>query len=174
MTTSRPPGTPANAGRRSRLHANAIGPAWLRFTFRLETPDSTPMNVQNPTKSRPTYVTVAVTILAATSVFGIASSMMRGTFAYQQVVSLAVYTLGFLLAWLIFRGRNWARWVYLVLIALAVSDLLFSHAELRWRLSRPATEIAWFSFRSLLSPVAVALLFLPLSNEWFRLRKGGF
>jgi hypothetical protein len=26
-------GTPANAGRRSRLHSHAFGPAWLRFAF---------------------------------------------------------------------------------------------------------------------------------------------
>lgn len=129
------------------------------------------MTVQNSTNSRPTCVTVAVTILSITSVIGITKLIMRGAFAYPQVLSLVIYLWGFLLAWVIFHGKNWARWVYLVLIAFAVGGLIFSPDEIRWRLTRPAAEIVWFCFGSLLSPVAVALLFLPASNEWFRQQK---
>lgn len=129
------------------------------------------MSIEGPPNSRPAYVTVAVGLLAAASIIGITKLTMRGTFAYPQIASLLIYVWGFLLAWVIFHGKNWARWVYLVLVAMAVLDLIFSPAEIRWRLSRPAPEIAWFCFGSLLSPVAVALLFLPTSNEWFRQQK---
>jgi hypothetical protein len=104
---------------------------------------------------------------------GIARLTIRGVFDYGHMVSFAIYVWGFLLAWLIYQRRNWARWVYLVLIAVAVLDFAFSPSEIRRLLARPALEVAWFCFQSLLSPAAVALLFFPPSNDWFRQRQQG-
>jgi hypothetical protein len=99
---------------------------------------------------------------------GLVRLAMHGSVDHRQVISLAPYAWGLLLAWVIFHGRNWSRWVCLVLIALAVLDLVSSPGEIRRLLARPMLDVAWFCFQSLLSPAAVALLFLPPSNEWFR------
>ena len=126
------------------------------------------MNFQSSTNSRPAYVTVAASFLVLASVIEITKLKM---FAHLQVEFLAVDVFGFVLAWLIFHGRNWARWVCLVLTALAFLGLLLSPGEIRWRLTRSVIETARFCFESLLSPVAVTMLFLPASNEWFRQQK---
>jgi hypothetical protein len=90
---------------------------------------------------------------------------------YAQAISLATYAWGLLLTWLILRGKNWARWLCLALIAIAVMDFAFSPSEIRQLLDRPVLQVTWFSIQSLLCPAAVVLLFLPASNEWFRQNK---
>lgn len=122
----------------------------------------------HPPTSRPIHVKIAVMLLMTSCAIGIIKLATHGSFNYPQIVSLVTYAWGLLLAWVIFHGKNWARWLCLVLIAIAVLSLVFSPTEIRRLLARPAIEIVWFSFQSLLSPAAVALLFLPPSNEWFR------
>lgn len=128
------------------------------------------MTIQSLPRPRPTCVTVAVSLVVISSIIGITRLISAGDLITHKS-SLLTYFWGFLVAWVILQGANWARWVCLMLIAVAVVDLMFSPAEIRWWLNQPAIEIAWFCFASLLSPVAMALLFSPTSNEWFRQKK---
>jgi hypothetical protein len=66
---------------------------------------------------------------------------------------------------MISRGRNWARIVYAVLAALGV---------ILTAIDTPASfSLGWYYgvlylFSILLDVVTVVLLFLPVSNAWFR------
>jgi len=72
--------------------------------------------------------------------------------------------------WFIFRGRNWARWL---LVSYAVGGFCVSVPQLiqhfdghsnRWLVS--------YGLRNLIGVVALIILFLRSSNQWFRGRAG--
>ena len=70
------------------------------------------------------------------------------------------------LLWFIFRGRDWARWVLVALFFLGFTFRLpqliqqFHEHSVGWVLA--------YRWHSLVEAVALAVLFLPSSNRWFR------
>lgn len=120
---------------------------------------------------RPGWVTEACAIIGLTIVVGIWRVSTQWELTNRPLLSMGNYAMGTFLVWLIFSGRNWARWFFAVLIGLAVWGFLSSEQEMKRLYALPPLRFAWVYFQSLLSPVAVVLLFLPESNRWFRLMK---
>lgn len=76
-----------------------------------------------------------------------------------------------ILMFLLAKGHNWVRWLYLVIILIATSVILFK-SDL---LGLEATdENKKFLTREIpivvLRLIAATLLFLPASNRWFKLK----
>lgn len=67
--------------------------------------------------------------------------------------------------WGITKGRNWARWIYLVLFVLgASSDVLTLSVQFAKSIVLGSLSVA----ELLVQAVVAALLFLPGSSAWFR------
>ena len=68
--------------------------------------------------------------------------------------------------WFMFRGKNWARWMFLVValpglwIALPTTIEAFKTQSFSWAI--------YYVQHYLLDIVALIALFLPISNRWFR------
>jgi len=79
---------------------------------------------------------------------------------------IAIFAIQLIWIWMIARRRqNWARWTSALILIIGVPGLILDF-EQRYRLDHTAT-IAYYSIY-LLFGVAVALLFLPSSRDWFQ------
>lgn len=118
--------------------------------------------------ARPWPVVVALVLLLVTSCLQMQHSAARflrgGSFVYKGPLLDAVVLLVPL--WFTFRGKGWARWIWVVYviggIALSVRPVI-QHLQVgavHW--------VVVFCLRSLIVCLAVIVLFLPLSNQWFR------
>jgi len=79
------------------------------------------------------------------------------------VVVALIASVPLLFVWFIFRGKNWARWIFLILFAIG---LLLSLPSIRQPHS--TLNLAFFWTQSVLQLVAAIALILRPSNEWFR------
>jgi len=72
------------------------------------------------------------------------------------------------LGWLIFQGKNWARWVFLVLTLYGFLALPNSIERLR---EHPAFDIYFHCGQMLLQLAASVGLLVKSSNRWFKANK---
>lgn len=115
--------------------------------------------------NRPVALVAAVALLVTTHIYGAAEPIQQiraGNLGVgpllPSAVLLSAYLLQFALVALVWRGKDWAR---LLCAALAVLALLASAPHLA---AFSALAVGWFSAKVL----AVALLFVPPTNRWFR------
>jgi hypothetical protein len=95
------------------------------------------------------------------------SPQMRGFVSTFVIVVLALsFALYALLIWKMGQGRNWARIVMLILQLLSLLTNPFAQMKEAGLLAM-AIGIASY----VLAAVAVVLVFIPASREWFRPRK---
>ncbi len=118
--------------------------------------------------SRPIAVTLAVALLAVSGVSSVAGIVAPGVNLgnpLSYVVLGIMVGVPTLLIWLIFKGKNWARWVFLVLYA---AGLLFSPLSFqRWRAYSHWAATFYCLEMLLLLASAVALCLRP-ARRWFR------
>lgn len=84
------------------------------------------------------------------------------------VVLGVVAAVPYLIIWFIFLGKNWARWLFLVVFGLALCSLSVRFQEL---LSLPAEEIGAYCAQLFLYTTAACALLSTTSGEWFRRNK---
>lgn len=121
--------------------------------------------------ARPFTVTFAVQLLAADTIFGLAldmSSYLFRTHHYYPNFHIPIsfylqtaYTNGIvaLFIFLIYRGKNWARWVASCVIVLATIVAPFMQVG----------HLPWvFYFNTSICLTAVVALFQRSSNEWYK------
>jgi len=70
-----------------------------------------------------------------------------------------------LMIWLIFRGKNWARWVFIFLFALG---LLLSPRSIQRLQTQSSFDVLVYCVQLLLQLVAVVALCLRPARQWFR------
>jgi hypothetical protein len=121
----------------------------------------TRMNATTQGRSRPMVVTFAVILLFLgmtirfVSIFSAAHVRIRSLAAY--IVLAAVISLPYVVIWLIFLGKNWARWIFLVVLGMAVFSLPF--VSVQRLMTLPADAIAVYAVQVLcLLTAAIALL----------------
>ena len=115
--------------------------------------------------SRPITVKVASTCLLA-SVGLVVVKIVLGAHWENPLTYVAipvVLSVPLLFVWFIFRGKNWARWIFLVLFALG---LLLSIRDIQQPHS--TVTLAFFFAQSVVQLVAAIALILPASNKWFK------
>lgn len=121
-------------------------------------------------RSRPLIVTFSVILLT----IGMTVRFMHvfsGAHVDKPIVYLFLAVLvgvPYLIIWFIFLGKNWARWVFLIVFGMALCSLSFRVQQL---LSLPAQEILAYSAQLLLCLIAAGALLSSTSVEWFRGKK---
>jgi hypothetical protein len=119
--------------------------------------------------ARPFTVVFAVQLLAADMVFGLVQQIMVyhryfhrfPNFHYPgyYLPTAGIYGFWALFIYLIYRGKNWARWIASCLIVLGIVATPFAMiGRLGWM----------FYFNTFLIGVAGIALFQPSSNEWYK------
>jgi cell division protein FtsW (lipid II flippase) len=91
------------------------------------------------------------------------SALRHGVWAGQTVM-LLLFALVFL------RGKNWARWLYLLIIV--TSLFLMPSAFQRALSARSTFSTVYLCLQVLLQATPAILLFLKPSNAWFRKSRG--
>jgi len=116
----------------------------------------------------PIQVKLASSLLLVYWTFGL-TRVLLGHHPPASYVTAAVFTgfFGLLLLciWLISRGTNWARWLFLVWF---VWNCLFSPWRLNHFSPTSAMDAIFPSVQLLLQAVALVLLFLPTTSNRFR------
>ena len=118
-------------------------------------------------RSRPRTVTLAVILLALGMTIRFVH-IFAGAHVDQPaacIVLALIVSLPYLVIWFISRGKNWARWIFLVVFGLALCSLTASVQRL---LAQPVLDIAVYSVQVLLCFIAAAALLSHSSAEWFR------
>lgn len=119
-------------------------------------------------RSRPTAVKLALIFLLATFSTAIAEDVVAVHWNYVSAyIRIGVRLILFLvLLGFIFLGMNWARWLLVIL------SLAGIYLEISWIIQHSQTlSTLWtveFCLHGLLNVVAIIMLFLPSSNNWFR------
>ena len=128
------------------------------------------MSANSQRSSRPTIVTFAVILLT----LGMTIRFLH-VFSGAHVGHLAallflapVVAIPYLFIWFIFLGKNWARWVFLVMFGLAMCSLSVRVQRL---LSLPAGDIAAYCAQVFLCAVAAISLLSSTAVDWFRGKK---
>jgi len=120
---------------------------------------------QNP---RPLAVSLGLVVFVATEAPTLVHDAIRGNW---QSLSFCIYfgtmlAIVFVLGWFIFCGRNWARWLLLV-IGFA-GFCIFLPWFIEHYSSHSASWIALSCLQNLADIVVLVAFFLPSSNRWFR------
>ena len=139
-------------------------------------------SVAGPRGVRPRAVNVALVLIVARALLGIAvlfseligSGAPFGALVFTAAgVSIAV---ALILGWFIARGRNWARIVFLVLTVLSLMSLAFT--VVNWYAVPAGVSLVrdwsvWFLAITFVPPtlsIAVVVLLFGPGREWFRAR----
>ena len=125
------------------------------------------MNATTHRRSRPVAVTVAVIVLTVSVTIGF-TRVLVGAHVDKPAVYIVlalVVAVPYLIIWFIFCGKNWARWVFLLVFGLAMCALAVSIQPL---LTQPPLDIALYCVRVFLCLIAASNLLLRPSVEWFR------
>ena len=126
--------------------------------------------MNNDQHLRPPQVKLASSLLLLYWAFGLVKVLL-GRFPQSIYISAAVFLSFFgaliLCIRLMSRGTNWARWLFL---AWFVWNCFLSPWSLQHLSPRSAMGAMYSSVQLILQLVALALLFLPTVNRWFRAR----
>src|SRR5689334_15259791 len=117
--------------------------------------------------SRPMIVTFAVILISigmTTRIFHVFSSAHVEKPAFYLAL-MTVVSIPYLIIWFIFLGKNWARWVFLVVFGFG---LLSSLARVHQWGSLPVREIVVYCVQALLCAVAAVALLSTTAVDWFR------
>ena len=119
---------------------------------------------------RPNSVKMAMRCLIVS--FGAASVQMLSQIRWSDLVPyipwiLACFAVWFLI-WMIYRGKNWARWIY---AGLTVNWLVVLAANIKFTTRLNGVAGALLVLYVVLGLTAACLLFSPASNKWFRTEK---
>jgi hypothetical protein len=129
---------------------------------------------------RPAVVVLAVRLLWSgfavsfvTSIYGLFVLPWNGAFGVILAMTLLGLAIATAISYAIFsaawRGRGWARWVLGVLVVLGlVAVALIWKVFPPQHLSIPWQSSASFCIRMALYTVALAMLFSPSANAWYR------
>ena len=122
---------------------------------------------------RPPQVKLAAILLVLHLIFGFTKAIVHRPPLNLVAFGVTVGFLGLMVLWiwLIYRGANWARWIFVLWFTWS---LFFSPWHTHWSLqegrAQPIFGAVFFCVQTLLQFGAVALLFLPSSGRWFRSR----
>jgi hypothetical protein len=127
---------------------------------------STRMDKSIPQRSRPGAVTVAVVLLCISVVAGLIKAFGRAKLdnPFTYVLLAVIVGVQALIIWLIFRGKNWARWVFIVVFALG---LLVSPWSIQRLLTHSRLDLVLYCIQLTLQLGAAVALCLGPARQWF-------
>ena len=125
------------------------------------------MNNSYTVLSRPVPVKIASGLLVACTMFALIYIAFHVHFdrPLKYVFVAIITSMPLLMAWLLYTGRNWVRWLFL---ALVVSTLFLSPSTVRHQQTHSTFQAAFYCFQTLMQVICAVLLCLPSSNRWFK------
>jgi hypothetical protein len=124
--------------------------------------------MENPTNqsSRPAAVIVAVVMLSLSALIATIKIAVGAHLdkPLTYVVLAVILGIPALMIWLIYRGKNWARWVFIVMFALG---LLFLPSSIQTLQTHSSFDLAIYCVQLLLQLVAAVALCLRPARLWF-------
>jgi hypothetical protein len=116
--------------------------------------------------SRPAGVTVAVVLLFISTAIGLIKAAGRAKWdnPFTYLVLAIIFGTSAFIIWLIFRGKNWARLVLIVVFALSLLALPWSIQRLQ---TRSTLDVVLYSIQLVLQSAAVVALCLRPAKQWF-------
>ena len=116
---------------------------------------------------RPAAVTFAVALLSVSTAIGIvkvaASAHLDNPLTY--IVLAGLLAVSALMIWLIFSGKNWGRWTFIVLFGVG---LLLSPRSLHRLRSHSNFDVLFYLVQLVLQLAAAIALCLPPVTRWFQ------
>lgn len=128
---------------------------------------STFMTITAKQDSRPATVKVAVIILLFSIGIGTMGIPFVGHFknSLSYIFIAVVVCVQLLFVWFISLGKNWARWIFIISLALG---LVMSFSTFRQLQAHSTLYLTFFYTQTVLHSVAAIALLLRPSNDWFR------
>lgn len=117
--------------------------------------------------SRPLAVTFAVGLLSLSTAIAIIDMAVTAPWNDPLPTCLMFAFIGGVAAlfiWFIFQGKNWARWVFLVVFALG---LLLSPLSVQRLQGHPAADVVIYWVQLILQLIAATALVLRPARQWF-------
>ena len=114
--------------------------------------------------TRPKQVTIAVLLIGIS--FLLAAFQIENGNSNNLAVYLS-YAVCYFLLWLLCSGKNWVRWLFIVYLGLLLSRLLTPYFISTLQHSSPFV-LSIAITRLLFDAVALVLLLLQPSSEWFK------
>ena len=127
----------------------------------------------------PRRVKIAVALIVAAFSLGLLMNLVvwaglaaigpqRGGDPGQILGGAGTFLLFMALAWKVYQGRNWARWIYAVVTGLGVAGLFVSIAFAATLLRLPPLFWAGSVAQTALEVVSAVMLFTGEAARWFR------
>jgi hypothetical protein len=125
-------------------------------------------DTQKTNPSIPQEVKIAAILLAVSFTVGIAKVGASAAHAGRtpNYLGLAIFlAVLLLLAWLIYRGKNWARWLFIVLIGAGALSLPNQYNRFA---AASTLTLLFYILQWILQVTAATLLLLPASRSYFK------
>jgi hypothetical protein len=129
---------------------------------------TTPMNSDTTQRSRPIAVDFAVALFLISvgwALIDAAFNVYRHLDPTDIYVLIEVRSIIYLIVfWCIYKGMNWARWLWIVNLVAGICFLFYwisHHTVSTWWIEK-------FCLHTLMEVIAIIALFQPSSNKWFR------
>ncbi|HTJ78840.1 MAG TPA: hypothetical protein VL357_07560 [Rariglobus sp.] len=122
------------------------------------------MNQAKSPLLRPRLVTIAVLLMLVSvtaALFKLGLSVKRPP-VIGILIGLSIPVAN---AWFIYFGKNWARWVFIILFG---GGLLMSPWMIPRSMTSPEFSLTLYWLQAVIQLGAAILLLLPESNTWFR------
>jgi hypothetical protein len=119
--------------------------------------------------TRPHQIIQAIALLWMSATLGFFSSLSENDESWAKLIIAALLMLAMTVTLSVglWRGRNWGRMVYLILVALSLAAFLSS-----WGVSgRPKVEVALEAVSFVADAGCFFLLFTQPGSLWFRLER---
>ena len=115
--------------------------------------------------SRPHQILQALALLWISTTLGFFSSLSENGQSWETVLlaALVMLALTVVLSVGLWRGRNWGRIAYLILVVLSLAEFLSSWGMV----ARPAVEVALEAVSFVADAGSFFLLFTPPGSVWF-------
>jgi hypothetical protein len=125
------------------------------------------MNNSSTVSLRPVPVKIAAGLLVACTMFAqiFIASRVHFDGPLKYVLMAIMTSIPLLMAWLLYTGRNWARWTF---VAVVVWTLFLSPGIVHRQQTHSTFQAAFYCFQTLIQVICAALLCLPSSNRWFK------
>ena len=87
---------------------------------------------------------------------------------FGPVVAVVTLFIGGLIAAFIFLGHNWARWLFAILVLLAIPAMAAAAHQLASQFEQHPTRSMVMVVQTIMQVAAAIMFFLPAANTWFR------
>jgi len=116
--------------------------------------------------TRPHQIIQAIALLWMSATLGFFSSLSENDQSWETVLlaALVMLALTVVLSVGLWRGRNWARMLYVILVAVSFAEFLASWGTVE----RPAVEVALEAVSFVADAGSFFLVFTAPGSSWFR------